>query len=321
MCKRVQDMEPLRVIQEMRTRLVGDGQINPLHMAVLDSLKKEDNMMLGKKADRGHWAEGLDVKRASEESCEVIFHTGCRLSFDEEQRQLPRTAIALLQKAGVDVGIMGADESCCGCRVQEMGYEGELVKFAESNIDAWKNAGAKTIVTACSDCYYALKRLYPALGLKIEVCHIVEYLSRLVKEGKLVFTSEVPLTVTYHDPCHLGRRLAQAPGYYVPGEPVMGLYEEPRELIRSIPGVELVEMFRIKEYAWCCGAGGGVADAYPDFNMFTATERIIEAGETGAAAIVTACPWCERNFLDATAERGSKLQVLDIIDLVAQAVR
>jgi Fe-S oxidoreductase len=320
MCKRVQDMEPLRVIQEMRTRLVGDGQINPLHMPVMDSLKKEDNMMLGRKADRGRWAEGLEVKQASSEPCEVVFHTGCRLSFDEEQWPLARTAIKLLQKAGVDVGIMGAGESCCGCRAQEMGYEGELVKFAESNIDAWKNAGAKAVVTACSDGYYAMKRLYPALGLKIEVYHIVEYLAKLVKEGKLTFKNEVPLRVTYHDPCHLGRRLAQAPGYYEPGQPIMGLYEEPRELLQSIPGVELVEMFRIKEYAWCCGAGGGVIDAYPDFNMFTATERIREAAETGADAIVTACPWCERNFLDATAESGSKLRVLDIIDLVAQAV-
>jgi len=144
----------------------------------------------------------------------------------------------------------------------------------------------------------------------------VEFIDRLIKDGKLKFTRTVPMTVTYHDPCHLGRR----DHVYVPGEAIMGIYDAPRDIIQSIPGVELVEMYRIKEYAWCCGAGGGVREAYPDFNLFTATERVEEAKATGAEAIVTACPWCERNFMDAINAGGDRMKVLDIIELVQQAI-
>jgi Fe-S oxidoreductase len=316
MCKRVQDMEPLRVIQEMRMRLVGDGQLLPANMPVIDHLRKEDNMMMKPKAERGKWAEGLGVKDLTQESAEVVFHAGCRLSFDEELWPVARTAVTLLKNAGVDIGIMGKDETCCGGRAYEMGYQGELTKYAESNLEAWRNAGVKTVVTACSDGYYAFKRLYPELGSKFEVLHLVEFIDRLIKEGKLKFTKTVPMTVTYHDPCHLGRR----DHVYVPGEAIMGIYDLPRDIIKSIPGVELVEMYRIKEYAWCCGAGGGVIDAYPDFNSFTATERIEEAKETGAEAIVTACPWCERNFIDAINGSASKMKVFDLVELIQQAM-
>lgn len=314
MCKRVQDMEPLRVIQEMRITLVGDGQLLPLHMPVMDNLRKEDNMMMKPRAERGKWAEGLKVKDLTSEKAEVVFHVGCNLGFDEELGKVARAAITLLQNAGVDVGIMGKDETCCGGRAFEMGYQGELTKYAENNIEAWTNAGVKTIIVACSDCYYTFKRLYPELGSKFEVIHIVEFIDRLIKEGKLKFTKTLPMSVTYHDPCHLGRR----EHVYVPGEAIMGVYDPPRDIIKSIPGVKLIEMERIKEYAWCCGAGGGVKEAYPDFNTFTARERIEEAKTTGAEALVTACPWCERNFLDAL--NGDKLKVLDIVELVQQAI-
>jgi len=315
MCKRVQDMEPLRVIQEIRTRLVGDGQLLPNHLPVIESLRKEDNMMMKPKADRGKWAEGLKVKDLTSEKAEVVFHAGCHLSFDEEQWPVARTALQILQKAGVDVGIMGKDETCCGGKAYEMGYKGEFTKYAENNMEAWKNAGVKTVVTPCSDGYYAFKHLYPEVGSNFEVLHMVEFIDRLIKEGKLKFTRKVPMTVTYHDPCHLGRR----DHVYVPGEAIMGIYDAPRDIIKSIPGVELVEMYRIKEYAWCCGAGGGAKEAYPDFNAFTARERIEEAKATGAEALVTACPWCERNFLDAISGNGEKMKVYDIVELVQQA--
>ncbi len=314
MCKRVQDMEPLRVIQEMRTTLVGDGQLLPLHMPVMDNLRKEDNMMMKPKTERGKWAEGLKVKDLTKEKAEVVFHAGCILGFDEELGKVARTAVTLLQNAGVDVGIMGKDETCCGGRAFEMGYQGELTKYAESNVEAWTNAGVKTVVTVCSDGYYTFKHLYPELGYRFEVLHIVEFIDRLIKEGTLKFTKTIPMTVTYHDPCHLGRR----DHVYVPGEAIMGIYDSPRDIIKSIPGIKLIEMERIKEYAWCCGAGGGVKEAYPDFNTFTAQERTEEARATGAEALVTACPWCERNFLDTL--NGDKMKVYDIVELVQQAI-
>ena len=315
-CKRVRDAEPLRVMLDIRAKLVEDGQLLPQHMPVLDSLKKEDNTMMRPKSERGRWAEGLEVKDLTRESAEVVFHAGCNLSFDEELWKVARTAITLLRNAGIDVGIMGKDETCCGGKAYDMGYRGEFIKYAESNIDAWRNAGVKTVVTACSDGYHAFKHLYPDIGSKFEVLHIVEFIDRLIKEGKIKFSKTVPMTVTYHDPCHLGRR----DNDYVPGKAIMGIYEPPRDILRSIPGIKLVEMYRIKEYAWCCGASGGVREAYPDFSLWTAVARIEEAKTTGAEAIVSACPWCERNFIDAINENGEKIKVYDIMELVQKAM-
>ena len=145
------------------------------------------------------------------------------------------------------------------------------------------------------------------------------------------------MTVTYHDPCHLGRmgepyepwngkeKIVYNQMYiFDPPKPwrkgTKGVYEPPRDVIKSVPGVELVEMDRIKEYAWCCGAGGGVIDSYPDFAEWTALERIEEAKSTGAEALVTACPWCYRNFVDAINASGDTLKVMDIIELVEQSI-
>lgn len=315
-CKRSRDMEPLRVLLEMRAKLVERGQLLPEHMMLIDVLKKEDNMMMGRKADRGRWAEGLDVKDLTLEKGEVVFHAGCHMSYDEGQWNLARAAVTLLKGAGVDVGIMGADEACCGCRAYDMGYRGESTRFAEHNIQAWRNAGVKQVVTSCADCYYAIKRLYPEHGGDFEVWHTVEYIDRLMKEGKIRFSKSVPLKVTYHDPCHMGRRI----NVYEPGKAIMGLYDLPRDILKAIPGVELVEMYRIKEYAWCCGAGGGVREAYPDFSDWTAGERVEEAKATGAEAIVTCCPWCESNFNGVVQENGEDIRVYDILELVQKAI-
>ena len=338
-CKMNKDLDNMPIAQELRIKAVEDGQLLPQHMPIIDSLRKEDNTLLGKKADRGKWAVGLNVKNVTEEKAEVYFHAGCRYSFDEELWPQVRAAIKLLQKAGVDVAIAGKDENCCGCRVYEMGYLGETTKYAENNLEMLKNAGVKTIVTACSDCYQGFKVLYPKIGKSsnFEVLHITEYLDRLMQQGKLQLTKKVPMQVTYHDPCHLGRlgepfipwqgkeKIVFNQMYiFDPPKPwrkgTYGVYEIPRNVIKAVPGVNLVEMKRIKEYAWCCGAGGGVIDAYPEFAQWTALERIEEARSTGAEALVTACPWCKRNFSDALKASGERLKVMDIIELVEQSI-
>jgi Fe-S oxidoreductase len=192
-------------------------------------------------------------------------------------------------------------------------------------------------VTSCSDCYYAFKRLYPAIGSKFEVVHTVEFINRLIKEGRIKLTKTIPMTITYHDPCHLGRLgepyvhwngiTKKIRGQIVVHEPrkpryngANGIYDPPREVLKSIPGLQLVEMERIREYAWCCGAGGGVREAFPDFSSWTAMERIEEAKTTGAEALVSACGWCERNFVDAVGANGQKMKVYDIVELVQQAI-
>ncbi len=331
------NMEPLEAMREWRYKLVEDGQMLPEHMVIIDSLRKEDNMVMKSKLDRGKWAEGLDIKDLTTESAEVVFHAGCRFSYDEEQWKVARTAVNLLKNAGVDLGIMGKDETCCGGRANNMGFRGEFIKYAENNIEAWTNAGVKTVVTSCSDGYYTFKRLYASLGAKFEVLHTVEFINKLIKEGKIKFTKRKPMVVTYHDPCHLGRqgesyipwngREKKIRGQILVHEPrkpryigANGIYDPPRDILKSIPGLELVEMERIREYAWCCGAGGGVREAYPDFSSWTAGSRIEEAKATGAEALVTACPWCERNFLDVVTTNGNTLKVYDIIELVQQAI-
>jgi Fe-S oxidoreductase len=332
------NLEPLGNILELKARAVTDGQLLPQHIPIIDNLRKEDTMMVGMvKENRGEWAKGLKVKNLTSEKAEIAFYAGCRFSYDEELWKVPRAAINLLNKAGVDFGIMGRDESCCGGRAYQMGYQGEFTRFAENNIEAWKNAGVKTVVTSCSDGYFAFKRLYPELGSKVEVLHTVEFVDRLIKQGKIKLKQSIPMTVTYHDPCHLGRqgepylpwngkekKILNQVVIYDPPKPryngARGIYDPPRDVLKSIPGLKLVEMERIREYAWCCGAGGGCIDVYPEFSAWTARERIEEAKATDAEAIVTACPWCERNFIDAISADGQKMKVFDIIELVQQAI-
>ena len=339
-CKVQQDIEPLQLMQELRIKCVEEGHFIPAHTVAINYLRREDNMMQSRRADRGKWAEGLGVKNLTSEGCAAVYHAGCRYSFDKELWSVARAGLELLLEAGVDIGIMGAEESCCGGRAYELGYTAEMTKFAVHQVETFHTAGVKTLVTPCSDCYACFKVLYDKIGLKfdIEVLHITQYLDRLIKEGKLRLSRKVPLTITYHDPCHLGRLGEpwvhwQGMEYKVMGQMIVhdppkkfrrgagGVYEPPRNILRSIPGLNFIEMYRIKEYAWCCGAGGGVIDAYPDFAAWTGNERLKEAKAVGAEAIISACPWCKRNFLDAAAAGSNNdIEVYDIIELVRRAL-
>ena len=194
-----------------------------------------------------------------------------------------------------------------------------------------KASGAHTLPTPCAAGYPPLRSPYPRMGkeLPCEVLHITQYLDRLVSEGRLRLRHSVPLLLTYHDPCHLGRMgepfLSDWPGDKLERPMSLkragrkGVYEEPRRLLRALPGADLCEMERIREYAWCCGAGGGVMEAFPDFASWTAAERLEEALASGAEALATACPWCVRAFRDAASEAGIDLPVYDLIDLAVMA--
>lgn len=338
-CKMQQDLEPLQHMQELRIKCVQEGHLLPEHMLVLEGLRKQDNMMMANKTDRGKWADDLAVKDLTEDKADVLFHAGCRYCFDRELWPVARAGVRVLQKAGADVGIMGASESCCCGRAYELGYVGELTKYCEHQNEVWHNVGVKTVVTPCADCYAAFSVLYDKIGQKpaVEVLHITQYLEKLIQEGKLKLQKYLPLRVTYHDPCHLGRLgepwihwngkeykpgiqmvLHDPPKKYRRG--TNGVYDVPRNILKQIPGLELTEMYRIREYGWCCGAGGGVIDAFPDFAVWTGTERLKEANSVGAEAIVSACPWCKRNFLESARKTGDPIEVLDIIELVERAI-
>lgn len=331
------NLEPLDMVRELKFKLVEEGHGPTAHQELITSLNREQNTLNAPGDQRGEWAADLDVPNVTSELCDVLFFAGCRISYDKDRQASAATAITLLQKAGIKVGILGEREICCGSRVFSMGHKEVFNRMVKANLGLFKKSGIQTIVTACADCYHGFKRLYPQLGSTLEVYHISEYLHRLLAQGKLTFKKEIPLTVTYHDPCHLGRqgepylpwqgvekKIKEQIIVYEPRRPrnngAWGVYDQPREILKAIPGIQLVEMQRIREYSWCCGAGGGVREAYPDYSGWTASERIEEAKSTGAEAIVSACPWCERNFQDAVDATGESMQVLDIIDLVAKAV-
>jgi Fe-S oxidoreductase len=336
-CKYSMDMEVIEPINEIRIEAVESGHSNPALDKVINNLRKNGTMVPGAKAKRGDWARDLNLRDFTKEKVDVIFHAGCQTSFNPDMWKLAQGTAGLLQKAGVNFGIGGASELCCGGRAFQMGYKTDFMKQAESHMAAIKKSGVKTLVTGCAECYFAFKVLYDRFNLKgdLEILHTSEYLARLIKEGRLRPNKNVDITVTYHDPCHLGRQ--GEPYIHWEGKEVIdkvrtfdppkerrrgthGVYDPPRDVLKSIPGLKLIEMERIKEYAWCCGSGGGVTYSNPEFASWTGVERIKEAEQTGAGAIATACPWCVRQFKEAVSRKGSHLKVYDIVELLEKAV-
>lgn len=335
-CNYAMDMEVLEPISEFRIKCVEDGKTHPALEKVITGLRRQGSMV-PVKGKRGEWASGLNLKDATKEKVDVLYHVGCLTSYDKEMQKLARSTSKILQRAGVNFGIAGDAETCCGGRAYQMGYKEDFLNQARKNMEMIKKAGVKTVVTSCADGYQAFKVLYDKYELKgnLEVLHISEYIDKLIKGGMLKLQNKVELNVTYHDPCRLGR-LGEPwihwKGKKIPGDRFVfdppkvyrrgtyGIYEPPRDVLKSIPGLKLTEMTRIKEYSWCCGAGGGVNESNPDFAKWTALERIDEACSTGAEAIVTACPWCEKNLNKAIHEIDSKMKVYDIVELVEKAI-
>jgi Fe-S oxidoreductase len=336
-CKYAMDIDVLEPISEIRIKCVEGGYTLPAIDGVMNSLRKSGTMVSGAKTRRGEWANGLDVKDATKQKAKALYHAGCRVCYDNDMWKVAQAAVKLLNKAGVDIGIAGENEICCGGRAYQTGYKEDFLNQAKKYMAMIKKSGAEILVTGCADCYHAFKVLYDKFGLKgdLEVMHITEYLARLIKEGKLKPTKKVNVKITYHDPCHLGR--LGEPYIHWEGEPVpghirifdppkefrrgtYGVYEPPRDVLKSIPGLKLVEMDRIKEYAWCCGAGGGVKETNPEFASWTAKERIDEAESTGAEAIVTACPGCEQNLKYTIKEIRSSLELYDVVELLMRAI-
>lgn len=332
------NLEVLEHNIEQKAYAVENGKVLEGQKPVMENLAKENSMVPGtKKADRTDWAKDLEMKDLFREKGETAFFAGCKYSYDPELQKTARAAVKLLQSAGVDLGYLGAADNCCTGRAHQMGFFKEFEKAAADNMKAFERAGVRTIVTPCSDCYHAFKRQYAKLGLDVKVMHVVEYVDQLIQEGKIKFTKTVPMTVTYHDPCHLGRlgepyvpwegkekKIYNQIHTWEPKRPryngIYGIYDAPRNILNAIPGVKLVEMERIREYSWCCGAGGGCTESNPEFSAWTAGERVAEANATDAEAMVTACPWCKANLANAADEDGHKIAVMDIIELVQQAM-
>jgi Fe-S oxidoreductase len=332
-CKYAMEFDVLEPLYAVREECVKHGQTVPVWDELVSGMAKGAPTLVERPGKRGRWAKDLDAKDALKDKVDVLYHAGCLAGHGQAPGGVAAAAVSLLRKAGVDVGIAGEKELCCGGRAYEMGYRDEALKQGELNVARFKESGAKEVVTGCAHCYQYYKVLYPKLGLDpgVKVWHITEYLADLVGRGALTPKKAVDMTVTYHDPCHLGRlsepwipwkgvqrerhmRVYDPPRVLRRG--TQGVYEPPRELLKSIPGVKLVEMDRIKEYAWCCGAGGGVRETNPEFAAFTAATRLAEAESTGAEALVTACPHCLQNLT----ENSSDLRVYDVVEILDKAI-
>ena len=332
------DMEPLEAMRELRATLVKQGHTLPQLDSVIAHLRSEFNMVGQAAEKRGEWANELQVKDLTRQKTEYVFHAGCRYSFDGDRAHIAKTCVRILRQAGLDFGTLGRKERCCAGRACDMGYREDFQTSAEFNLKAWRSAGVKAVITPCAECFHTFSRKYTAkAGSDIKVIHMVQLVDELVKSGRLKFSKPLNLKVTYHDPCHLGRQgepyvpwngkekkiFGQAVCYEPPRpryNGAFGVYQPPRDVLGAIRGLGLVEMERTKEAAWCCGAGGGACDAYPGFSRATAVERLEEARSTGADAVVSACPWCERNLAEAANASGAKLEVYDVLELVDQAL-
>lgn len=310
-----------RFVEGTRSGCVESGLLTPEHMVAIDNMKKEQNIMGKPGSERGDWAEGMSIKDINSGDSEVLFHAGCRYAYDGDLLDWIRAAAGLLKAAGVDFAFAGSEEVCCGGRAYKLGYTAEAEHYAEDMLQKIKASGASKLVTPCADCYSCFKYLYPKIGheLPVEVMHITQYLARLAEEGRLKFEKEMPVKVTYHDPCNLGR----AGERFMFDDDVQAAadgYTAPRQLISAVPGVELLEMERAREYSWCCGAGGGVMEAYPGLCAWIASERLKEARRTGAEVLVTACPWCEKAFMDAAGDEMEEIGILDINALLFKSL-
>ncbi len=326
------DLDVAEVIEELRAACVAAGQTIPAHVSLVESMNKEGNSLGRARSERIDWTEGIDVKTVNNEGRgDVFFHVGCKAGFDVVLAKRTQAIAQALMASGVDLVTSGVDERCCGGRALELGYLDEGKQMAQALAATVKKTGAKTLVTSCAHCYSGFKYYYPreGIGLDFEVCHLTEFLWRLVEDGRLSLGNEIPLNVTYHDPCNLGRRSEPFIELWKGDKkdrPISrlrtgekGAYEPPRGLLESIPGLKLTEMDRIKGYSWCCGSGAGVSEAFPDMTAFAGAERIKEAGCTGAEAIVTACPWCETSLRKAAGAAGNSLAVLDLVELVIRS--
>jgi Fe-S oxidoreductase len=336
-CKYAMDMEVLEPLNELRIECVQSGHTLPALDAAVGRLRKSGRMAPQAEGSRSAWSQGLNIKNSAQQKTRVLFHAGCRVSGDPSLWKVARDTIDLLRAAGVDVGVLDDQELCCGGRAYQMGYKQDFLTQAGKVAALITRSGAEAVVTGCADCYHAFKVLYDRFGFKgqWQVFHSTEYLADLLRQMKLKPSHEVAGTVTYHDPCHLGRLgepYIHWSGKAVPGqirvfEPpkefrrgTCGVYAAPREILKSIPGLKLVEMDRTREYAWCCGGGGGVTESNPQFARWTARERIAEAESTGAGMLATACPGCEANFGAAAKESNSRIQILDVVELLKEAI-
>ena len=272
----------------------------------LRNIRVRGHPWMGTTLAREDWAAGLDIKILAEDSnVDILYWVGCTEALEDRSIKIARAMGKLLKQAGVNFGILGEDESCCGDPARRLGNEHQFQLQVQKNIKAFKEHGVKKIVTACPHCYNTIKNEYPQFGGEYEVIHHTEYIQELIKEGRLKVEEVRGGVITYQDPCYLGR--------------YNDIYQVPRELIAGMTGVELVEMEQNRERSFCCGGGGGRMWLEESIGKRISEMRIERALETEAETVATACPFCLQMFEDAIKAKGEgvTLKVRDIAELLA----
>jgi Fe-S oxidoreductase len=269
------------------------------------SLISEGNPLQGERQKRADWANGLSVKTYAE-GMEALYFVGCYLSYDPRMKKVAVATANILKKAGVDFGILGSKESCCGESIRKTGSEEVFKRLAKENIKTFIDHGVRKIIVSSPHCYHTFKNEYPEFMVHFDVVHINQFLLELIKEGRLELKGEFAKRVTYHDPCYLGRH--------------NGLYDEPRNVLTKIPGLELVEMAMNRKNSLCCGGGGGrIWMDTPQEERFS-NIRLKQANEVGAQVLATSCPYCITNFEESRLNLAYEnvLEVKDITEIISE---
>lgn len=335
MCKRILETERLQVIERIREELTLRG-LGPdeERMNLARTIEETRNSLGAPWQKRVSWLEG-SREGSLRPGASTVFFVGCASSYLHPE--IARATVDLLAAGGVEFTVLGNREWCCGNPLFRSGMLDEGRKVMEHNLETVKNLGATTVVTSCAECYHAWKvdypRQYDRTSLGLEVLHVTEVVAGLLATGNLEFTAPVEARVTYHDSCRLARlsepnqpwsgiRLRY--GITDPPKQIRrgskGVYFQPRKILAAIPGLELVEMERVRENAFCCGAGGSVRRFAKDFALTTGAERLSEAVDSGAELLATACPFCKTNLSEAARTRGLRIDIRDIVEIAAEAL-
>lgn len=273
----------------------------------MGSLKNAGNPWGGAREERTNWAEGLDIPPVNGET-QTLYFSCCTPAFDPKMASVAKATARILKKTGAKFGILGSKESCCGESIRKAGNYALFENLAASNIKAINESGVKEIVVTSPHCYETFKNEYPSLGGDFEVIHFTQYLAKLVNECQLTFKKSFPRNVVYHDPCYLGRHC--------------GIYDEPRIVLGSIPGLTLVDELNARENSLCCGGGGARIWMETKKGERFSDILVEQALDLGAEVLATACPYCILNFKDSVLTMGMEdvLKVMDISEIVDEVI-
>ncbi len=295
------------IIRSMRMMMNETGSIPASLKVPIGSATSRGNPWSGEADKRTEWAKEIDVP-LFEAGKEYLYFTCCTQAYDPRNQKIGRALVSLLKIAGIDFGLLGNEEKCCGDAIRKMGAEELFMKLAENNIGLMSEKEVRTVITASPHCYNTFTKEYPELGAEFNAIHYTQLLDKLIKEGILKPKKSLDIRVTYHDPCYLGRH--------------NGIYDPPRDILKAIPGITLVEMGRNRENSLCCGGGGGgLWNEIPQEERFSVL-RVQEAIETGADILAASCPYCISMFEDAvkTVGKEEELKVMDISEILLESL-